>query len=77
MVEFLSESGIGTKIFYYDEVETTISEDLMDALAEKLLGDTWPECRGLLNKDPSPGANFIERLRDKAIKHGYLVNSDL
>ncbi len=74
MVVFLAETGIGATILDYNEVETTIRETMMDALAEQLLGESWPTCVGLLNKTSAPGSGFKEKLRVAAIKRGYKVD---
>ncbi len=79
MIEFLAETGVGARILDYNEVETTIREDMMDELANKLLGESRPtNGSSFLNKIPSElGVSFSERLRGTAIKYGYKVNSEI
>jgi hypothetical protein len=78
MIEFLGISGIGTRILQYDEVETTIREDMMDALALELLGESWPtRSEGLFNLlPPEIGSSFEERLNTAAKENGYIVRSE-
>jgi hypothetical protein len=70
VARFLSESRIGAQILWYNEVETTIGDDMTGALEEFLTGDdSWIDHR----------ADYNTRcilMRAAARARGYLVEDD-
>lgn len=70
VARFLSESRIGARILWYNEVETTIGDDMTDALEEFLTGDdSWIDHR----------ADYDTRcilMRAVARARGYLVEDN-
>lgn len=76
MVVFLGQTGIGSRILDYNQVESTISRCMLSELSHRLLGESLPTNGSLRFLDITlydHDSIFYKRLRCAAIKYGYKV----
>ena len=66
IIELMEKYYIDEKIEEYDEVETTIREDLSSALSDHLIGEHWPSYG-----DDKDIDDFYHRIKVAAYKMGY------
>ena len=69
IARILSESRIGAKILYFDEVETEIRSDMSRAVAQFFTGEDWP-----VSRTEADRCAYGMRLRATARARGYLLH---
>jgi hypothetical protein len=71
MAAFLEEVNLACRLKEYNECDTTLRDDMADAIADKLLGRSWPT-----HGDKGGAREFFKEFKAAAISAGYNTGID-